>query len=139
MELWTAGWLEATQHRVASRGPGEVPRQSLVLFQAHDDLVLVKPLTACQLSARQPRHNCGNVAKQEQGEPERRRSSRLRKASPCHVTEDCDHRAAAVAPFTVWVRTRPRSVLKKYPATTQGTWVRRNEFKAKAALQASHW
>eukprot|EP00752_Nemacystus_decipiens_P005424 g4916.t2 len=52
-ELWTSGWLEATRHKVESPAYGHGPRKSFVLFQGHDDLVKVRPLSLADLAARE--------------------------------------------------------------------------------------
>lgn len=135
VERWTSGWLEATRHRVASPGPGQQPRKSLVLFQAHDDCVRVQPLRADQLLDGNPQQEANTATGPEgQREPSRRLTLRGRRAWPCATTIDQGWMAGSVSSFAECVRHRPLSVLRKYPATTQWAWVSKNELEAKAAL-----
>lgn len=125
VELWTAGWLEATPHRVASPGPGQAPRQSLVLFQAHDDNVKVRPLLGKQLVERQSEMTLRLSKEEHLGTRSKQQQSKEQKDDEDRLT---------VGSFAEWVRQRPAVVLKKYRPTTQGAWVRENELKAKARL-----
>lgn len=133
MERWTAGWLEATRHRVASPRLGQGPRQSLVLFQAHDDEICVKPLKHSQLQDSEvpegPEASSSEVEKhqkllREVGEKTLRRSKRLKRLDGC-------------ASLKEWLMNRPRGWFSRYPSVKQGTWVRQNELKAKKALLSS--
>lgn len=129
VECWTSGWLKATRHRVASPGPGELPRKSLVLFQAHDDNVRVQPLKTDQLVDGSSREEV-DISTGGEGQPKsnRRLTLRGRRTRPCATTVDQGYT------FVESVRHRPLSVLRKYPATTQGAWVSTKELEAKAAL-----
>lgn len=128
VERWTAGWLEATRHKVVSPCPGEAPRQSLVLFQAHDDDIYVEPLKAehllpTELAAARSKMAADNVRDGTLRPRRWRRDTMSSGPIPVSVS------------FAEWVLRRPRSALSKYPGVTQGDWVSRNELKAKAALR----
>lgn len=136
VELWTAGWLEATRHRVASPGPGQAPRQSLVLFQAHDDHVKIRPLVGKQLVERQLEMT-PKTKKEKHDAPNCRQRSGIW-GTPHQSKAQRDHEdPPPVGNFAEWVRHRPAAILKKYPPTTQGAWVRKNEFKAMASLRTT--
>lgn len=139
-ELWTAGWLEATPHKVISPVSGLEPRRSLVLFQAHDDLVKVHALRAIHLNV-------------DQQEASSRTDEDLQEASNCpqlsrnNTTRSCGNvnregqevsdRELRQGSFLEWVLQRPKAALKKHRPTTQGAWVKKNEFQAKATLLKS--
>ncbi|CAN0271954.1 unnamed protein product [Pylaiella littoralis] len=126
MELWTSGWLEATRHKVVSPAPGEEARRSLVLFQAHDDLVRVHPLQAAQLAARKSDSESGAAQVTDTpGDRKHRRRGEQREEQSIPPLDS----------FVEWVRHRPKTSRKKFRPTTQGAWVRKQEFRAKAALE----
>ncbi|CAM9663171.1 unnamed protein product [Scytosiphon promiscuus] len=120
-ELWTAGWLEATRHKVVSPAPGQGVRKSLVLFQAHDDLVKVHPLETTHLAPHVP------------GPESSTGDTRNQSDSNSGVREHVEEGPAADS-FQEWVKDGPRSRRKCYLPTTQGAWVRRQELHAKSTL-----
>ncbi|CAM9896131.1 unnamed protein product [Ectocarpus fasciculatus] len=126
MELWTSGWLEATRHKVFSPASGQGARSSFVLFQAHDDLVKIHPLgeTHFATRTREPDRSTGDAP----DTPKNREG--------CGGKEGSEQ-SLRIGSFTGWVRNRPKSVLRKYRPTTQGAWVRKQEFRAKSALDRS--
>lgn len=129
MERWTAGWLEATRHRVVSPQLGQAPRQSLVLFQAHDDEICVKALKRSQLQDSEVPEASSQVEKhqkllREVEEKTLRRSKRLKRLDGSTSLKE-------------WLMNRPRGWFSRYPPVKQGTWVRQNELKAKKACLAS--
>ena len=139
IELWTAGWLEATPHKVVSPAPGLEPRRSLVLFQAHDDLVQVHALRATQLNAHQRESSlridedlreASNCPQLSRNNPARSCRSIYRKGKKVSDRE-------LQGSFLEWVLQRPEAVLKKDRPTTQGAWVKKNELRAKATLLKS--
>ncbi|CAN0233911.1 unnamed protein product [Ectocarpus sp. 4 AP-2014] len=126
MELWTSGWLEATRHKVVSPACGQGARRSFVLFQAHDDLVRIHPLGATHSATRTP-------------EPDRRTGDapETPKNMESGGGKEGSEQSLPIDSFAGWVRNRPKSALRKYRPTTQGAWVRRQEFRAKSTLDRS--
>lgn len=137
IELWTAGWLEATPHKVVSPVSGLEPRRSMVLFQAHDDLVRVHALRAAHLSTHQ-QETPSRTDEHVQKAPNCPQLPRNITTRSCRTGKEASHRNLRQGSFLEWVLQRPKAVLrKKYRPTTQGAWVKKNEFRAKATLLQS--
>lgn len=139
IELWTAGWLEATPHKVVSPVPGLEPRRSLVLFQAHDDLVRVHALRAAQLNAPQQEASLrtDEDLQKTSNLPWLSRNTVRSCRKKNRKGKEVSDRELRQGSFMEWVLLRPEAVLKKHRPTTQGAWVKKNEFRAKATLLKS--
>lgn len=131
-ELWTAGWLRATPHKVSSPDIGEGPRKSLVLFQAHDDLVRVCPLIMDQLNENRT-ETTSRAEEGLQGRSKYRRRLKI-ESERCPTATTVGQQIPSQCSFIEWVRHRPRAALRKYRSTTQGAWIRGQELKAKSTL-----
>lgn len=137
IELWTTGWLEATPHKVVSPVSELGPRRSIVLFQAHDDLVRVHALRATHLSAAHQQETPSKTDEQLQGAPLRPHLPRKSTTRSCRKRKEASHGNLRRDSFLEWVLQHPETVLRKYRPTTQGAWVKKNEFRAKATLLKS--
>lgn len=133
VEIWTAGWLKATPHKVISpeKRQGKGVRKSLVLFQAHDDLVRVHPLKVDQLHSQGPDSATGTDV---QGLRKYNLRSRANRAGRRLVTKKTDAGLGrGQRHFLDWLMYSPEGNQRKYRPTRQGAWVREKEKKAKAA------
>ena len=131
-ELWTAGWFEATPHKVISPSQGRA-RKSLVLFQAHDDLVKIHPLRVDQLDTRRRTDKPGGgEVKDSRNYNLRPRAKRARRGLS-KETEADDDMDNSLGYFRHWLVHHPKAIPTKYGSTTQGAWVRENEQKSKSA------
>lgn len=105
--------------------PSPAPPLTPRVVKAHDDLVRVHPLGLTHLTARE-------------GGPE----SRTEEIQHTLNHRECrgeqsfvEKRSGGLDSFVEWVQHRPKNARKKYRPTSQGAWVRKQEFQAKAALK----
>ena len=110
------------------------------MFQAHDDLVRVHALRATQLYAHQPKASSRADKDLEDASncPQLSRNSTARSCrEKIRQGKEVSDRELRQGSFLEWVLQRPDTVLKKHRPTTQGAWVKKNEFRAKATLLKS--
>ncbi|CAM9236594.1 unnamed protein product [Discosporangium mesarthrocarpum] len=145
MEHWTGGWLQATPHRVSSPSPGCSPRKSLVLFQAHDDMVVVEPLWGDHtgeedligqkdMPLRRKRRRTEQAAGQQR---QTSKKSIRRGGKQVHHVVSIEERASMHTAVSTagpdWAQGTAWKNMS-YTPITQGEWVTGKEGKAQAAL-----